>query len=404
MGMGPGFGQRPDERCTRCGRAITPDASFCPGCGVPILRASPPSLTVPTAPPGQSLTSEARPRARTPLAKILFAVILVVAVVGVGLYLLSPDFRGSIQNAVTPSCTVGLNGAAVSVSVQGADAQAQCNSFLTRTTDGGAWYVYSGGQQPAGASICQVNYHGDLITVRDQGALDLYGSSICSGLIDQANGVVPGAATTQAFLAPTQDPAQAYAQASASAAAQARSNITSAASAAQSDIDGLASSEADLSGDVATIPKDLTSMATDVATTLKDRDAVLSEASDGTTDSGTVCSDAASVASDEATVESDLATINSDGATLDSDIYSIQNGISDLQQHRDQLAAARASLPSYADGGPSAADIDAALTKANAAIDAAQQAFSGDLKTAQGYVSTATGYAAKAQQACDAMP
>jgi len=344
-----------------------------------------------------------RSSGRPPLTKILFIAILVAAVIGVGLYLLSPDFRGGVQNAVTPSCTVGLNGAAVSVTVQGTDAQAQCNTFLTRTTDGGSWYVYSGGQQPAGASICQIHYHGDLITVRDSGALDLYGNSICSSLIDEANGVIPGAAT-QTFVAPTQDPAQAQAQASAAAVARARSNITSAASAVQSDIDGLVASESDLSRDVASIPKDLTSMNADVATTLKDRDGVLSEASDGTTDRGTVCSDAASVASDQATVESDLATINSDGATLDSDIYSIQNGISDLQQHRDQLAAARAVLPSYADGGPSASAIDAALTKANAAIDAAHQAFAGYLKTAQSYVSTASGYATKAQQSCDAMP
>lgn len=355
---------------------------------------------VPTVPP----VPAARSSAVTPLAKILFITILVAAVVGVGLYLVSPDFRGGVQNVVMPSCTVGLNGAAVSVTAQGADAQTQCNSFLTRTTDGGTWYVYSGGQQPAGASICQIHYHGDLITVRDSGALDIYGNAICSSLIDQANGGTPGAAATQAFMAPTQDPAHAQAQASATAAARARSNITSAASAGQSDIDGLVSSEADLSSDVASIPKDLTSMAADVATTLKDRDGVLSEASDGSTDRGTVCGDAATVAGDKATVDGDLATINGDGATLDGDIYSIQNGISDLQQHRDQLAAARASLPSYADGGPSSGAIESALAKANAAIDAAHQAFANDLKTAQSYVSTASSYATKAQQACDSMP
>lgn len=397
--MGPGFEQF-GGRCARCGRAFTPDAAFCAGCGLPIGPTFPPTAVAPIVPPGPVVRSSGRP----PLTKILFAAILVVAVIGVGLYLLSPDFRGGVQNAVTPSCTVGLNGAAVSVTVQGADAQTQCNSFLTRTTDGGTWYVYSGGQQPAGASICQIHYQGDLITVRDSGALDIYGNAICSSLIDQANGGTPGAAATQVFVAPTEDPAQAQAQASAAAAARARSNINAAASVVRSDIAGLTSSEAALSRDVASIPKDLTSMAADVATTLKDRDGVLSEASDGSTDRGTVCGDAATVAGDKATVEGDLATINGDGATLDGDIYSIQNGITDLQQHRDQLAAARAALPSYADGGPSAADIDAALAKANAAIDAAHQAFASDLKSAQGYVSTASGYADKAQQTCDSMP
>lgn len=396
VGMGPGVEQNVGGRCARCGRPFAPDAAFCPGCGLPTAPAFQPAMA-----PAQPV---ARSGGRPPLTKILFCAILVVAVIGAGLYLVSPDFRGSVQSVTTPSCSVGLNGAAVSVTVQGADAQTQCDSFLKRTTDGGTWYVYSGGQQPAGASICQIHYRGDLITVRDSGALDLYGNAICTSLLDQANGVIPGADATQAFVAPTQDPAVVQAQASAAAATRARSNIASASSAVQSDIDGLVSSESDLSRDVASIPKDLTSMNADVATTLKDRDGVLSEASDGTTDRGTVCSDAASVASDQATVESDLATINSDGATLDSDIYSIQNGISDLQQHRDQLAAARAVLPSYADGGPSASAIDAALTKANAAIDAAHQAFAGYLKTAQSYVSTASGYATKAQQSCDAMP
>src|ERR1035437_2007865 len=226
MRMGPGFEQSAGGRCARCGRAFDPDAAFCPNCGLPTRPTLPPAAMVPTVPHGPI----ARASVLTALTKILFVAILVAAVVGVGLFLVSPDFRGGVQNAVTPSCTVGLDGAAVSVTVQGADAQAQCNTFLTRTTDGGTWYVYSGGQQPAGASICQIHYQGDLITVRDSGALDIYGNAICSSLIDQANGGTPGAAATRAFVAPTQDPAQAQAQASATAVARARSNINAAAS------------------------------------------------------------------------------------------------------------------------------------------------------------------------------
>jgi len=118
---------------------------------------------------------------------VLAGLLLVIVAVG-GLYLVSPDFRGQIQGAVTPSCTVGLTGAAVSVTVQGADAQAQCESFLDQTTDGGSWYIYSGGQKPAGAVICQVSYRGEMFTVRDQGSLNIYGSGICSNLIKLANG------------------------------------------------------------------------------------------------------------------------------------------------------------------------------------------------------------------------
>jgi hypothetical protein len=74
------------------------------------------------------------------------------------------------------------------VTVQGGDAQAQCDSFLGQITAGGTWYVYAGGQLPAGASICQVTYRGDLFTVRDQGTLDLYGTGVCSYLTALANG------------------------------------------------------------------------------------------------------------------------------------------------------------------------------------------------------------------------
>jgi len=115
-------------------------------------------------------------------------VLLVVLSVGT-LYAVSPDFRAVFDRTVTPSCTVGLNGAAVSVTVQGSGAQAQCNSFLRTTTNGGNWYLYSGGQQPAGASICQIRYLGDLWTVRDNGALNVYGSGICTNLANLANGI-----------------------------------------------------------------------------------------------------------------------------------------------------------------------------------------------------------------------
>jgi hypothetical protein len=162
--------------------------TYCPACGA--------ALATPRSIDGQAAAtvmtaSGARPAPgahRRSLARRLVPVVLAVALGVAALLLLSPDFRGQFFRAVTPSCSVGLNGAAVSVTIQGADAEAQCNSFLRRTTDGGSWYVYSGGQQPAGATICQVNYTGDLFTVRDQGSLNIYGSSICQNLVKLANG------------------------------------------------------------------------------------------------------------------------------------------------------------------------------------------------------------------------
>jgi hypothetical protein len=123
-----------------------------------------------------------------PLA-ILVAVSSLLAALWYG-----PRLIDELGAAATPSCTVGLTGAAVSITIQGLRAQAQCDSYRGTTTDGGSWYVYAGSQGPTGAVICQENYQGNLLTVRDQGLLNAYGTSICKHLIDLINGA--GAITT----------------------------------------------------------------------------------------------------------------------------------------------------------------------------------------------------------------
>jgi hypothetical protein len=198
MTAGLGGGPSAGRWCQRCGSVMSADAAFCPRCGSPQqVLPSPPTYPPPLAyhlPPQPQLVAA---RARNNWARPLLIIVLLVALGAGGLYLVSPDFRGHLQQAVTPSCTVGLNGAAVSVTVEGPDAQTQCGSFLNQTTNGGTWYVYSGGQQPAGASICQVTYKGDLFTVRDQGSLNVYGSAICTNLTRLANGEPIISATPQ---------------------------------------------------------------------------------------------------------------------------------------------------------------------------------------------------------------
>ena len=195
-----------DKWCPRCGAPVGPNPRYCPRCGSPQAAATPQSSYAPPPPAAPQYQPQivyaVAPKSGVPWWR-LAAVFVLALCVGLGaLFALSPDFRGYFVGAVTPSCSVGLNGAAVRVTVQGADAQAQCDSMLTQTTDGGTWYVYSGGQQPAGASICQVHYAGDLFTVRDQGSLNLYGTSICSRLVDLANGIPPPTPTS----APTRKP------------------------------------------------------------------------------------------------------------------------------------------------------------------------------------------------------
>jgi hypothetical protein len=108
-------------------------------------------------------------------------IVAVVAIVLAGILVAVPGATSWLPWSTPPSCSVGLSGAAVSVTVQGQNAQAQCESMLNDPTGGGSLYLYSGGQEPAGASICQRTYEGDLVTVRDTGS-NMYGSVLCADL------------------------------------------------------------------------------------------------------------------------------------------------------------------------------------------------------------------------------
>jgi hypothetical protein len=161
-GWGPsGEGSETPSFCSRCGRPFGVEEMFCPHCGTP-RPVTPPGSTwspdpstsrpaEPTAGPSDRPGRHLRPFLDVAL---VLAIVLVVVVVGL------PAASTWLTQATTPSCTVGLNGAAVSVTVQGSTADAQCASMQQEITDGGTWYRYASGQQAAGASICQVSYAG----------------------------------------------------------------------------------------------------------------------------------------------------------------------------------------------------------------------------------------------------
>jgi hypothetical protein len=182
-GAGPNF-------CGRCGREFAAVDLFCSQCGAARrLDAVGPTPTAPES--GAALASSSAPLAvgqrGRHIRRVLDAAVI-VAIVVVGVLVAFPGVSAWWSQATTPSCTVGLTGASVSVTVQGSTAEKQCEAMLAQTTNGGTWYRYASGQQPAGASICQVHYEGDLWIVRDEGALELYSSSICSNLVKLANG------------------------------------------------------------------------------------------------------------------------------------------------------------------------------------------------------------------------
>jgi hypothetical protein len=97
------------------------------------------------------------------------------------------DGRSLLDRAfalVAPECTVGLSGTAVSVTVAGGGTGA-CDDWV-RSDPANPWYPYAAGTEPAGAVICQGQQSGRTYTVRDQGLLNIYGTSICSALSGQA--------------------------------------------------------------------------------------------------------------------------------------------------------------------------------------------------------------------------
>jgi hypothetical protein len=109
----------------------------------------------------------------------------VVFALGVGAVAYALSNLGSVP-FVNGHCVAGLQGAAVSVTVDGPTATSQCQSFAGQVTDGGSWYIYKSGTEPGGAVICQYTYSGDTVTVRDQGVANLYGTSVCSYVHDRA--------------------------------------------------------------------------------------------------------------------------------------------------------------------------------------------------------------------------
>lgn len=180
------MGPSKEPTCQACGSLLGPNHRFCPSCGASrfgVGNADPPGAQDP-ARNARYPQAQASAQGRVPWRAIAVA----IAVAGLtGLVIFGPRALQAVQTAATPSCTVGLAGAAVSITVAGGSADADCRSIQGTTTDGGSWYVYAGGEEPAGAIICQVTLDGDLYTVRDQGSLNLYGSSICSNLIGQSH-------------------------------------------------------------------------------------------------------------------------------------------------------------------------------------------------------------------------
>jgi hypothetical protein len=182
---------------------------FCATCGSPkpVIGAAPVQVAPvpPSGPPAKPGVSY-RPNP----AHLAVGVVVLVALIYVAAVLWPGNRSGIVPGSNTStSCTVGLNGAAVSVTVEGSSAEAACAQMLTTVTDGGTWYRYADGQVATGASICQTAYAGDLWIVRDSGAFTIYGSQICSNLFKLERGepiTLTTQGTTNPFVVATERP------------------------------------------------------------------------------------------------------------------------------------------------------------------------------------------------------
>jgi hypothetical protein len=112
-------------------------------------------------------------------------VVLVAAVVVVGTHF------WQIGRTIGPTCTIGVNGTAASVTFQGWTAPFVCQQVMDQlvSATGGAAGVVLARRPPAPATTpvaCRYIVLNDTVTVRDEGALKIVGTLLCDGLATRA--------------------------------------------------------------------------------------------------------------------------------------------------------------------------------------------------------------------------
>ncbi|HLZ55563.1 MAG TPA: hypothetical protein VKR06_01335 [Ktedonosporobacter sp.] len=119
-----------------------------------------------------------------PPRRVVILICLLLLVAG-GFWLYWPQIQIGLR-AVEPSCTVGLSGTAAQLTIQGWQAEADCEailngkaSFLGDPNKPENVYAVS---QPQGTILCELDMKGRHLMVRDQGAVTLMGSGLCQEL------------------------------------------------------------------------------------------------------------------------------------------------------------------------------------------------------------------------------
>lgn len=302
-----------------------------------------------------------------------------IATVATGAVIASLVLTGC-TNGLSTSCTVGYAGTNLNITVEGWGAGKTCQDLM-KSAPGGA--AAANGQtplgsgyesSPAGTLMCRYNLSGLTYTVRDSGALNLYGTAACAAL--EAQTPAAQAATKKQAEEEARAAAAAQAQAAADAAAQQRQNaqvaINTAVQVVANDVAVLGKAKDEI--DSALSSSALGSAKKDYAAEQQDAQKARAEP-----DHYTACSDAYTVQSDAYSVQSDKYSLQSDGYSLSSAIKSVQDAMSQIDQDYQALGVAETALPDYQPTElPTQDVVNQAKGAAQSAIDAGNQEYSSE--------------------------
>jgi chromosome segregation ATPase len=293
-------------------------------------------------------------------------------------------------NPLPTSCTVGYAGTNLNITVEGADADATCKELIKQAPGGhnsqdinvGGGY----GTNYTGTLVCRYKINTLTYTVRDQGALMLYGNSVCEYLRQQTPDAQRAAKAAQK---------QAADEAAAKDLANKQAAIDGGAQTLQGDIAHLATAGQMMTDSLKSAPDHLKQAQADLDRTARDYRVALAEP-----DRYTACSDAYTVQSDAYSVQSDQYSIESDGYSEDAAAQSLKQLIQKSDQDFQDLASATSALPSYRTASlPSRSDVDAAEKIASDAIANGAQKIAGYKDQVKSMLDQANQYAAAAQKA-----
>ncbi|HUY23739.1 MAG TPA: hypothetical protein VMV09_00340 [Candidatus Saccharimonadales bacterium] len=316
------------------------------------------------------------------------------------------------------SCTVGVAGTNLNVSVSGWGAGSACQQLIAKTpslTGQGTQETATGGQVNVGQGypvtlsgtlMCTYELDSLTFTVLDSGVLNVLGTAACQYLKSQTPAAK--AATAKASAA------QAAAQRAAAEAATQQAAEEAAQQAAQQ----LSQEESAISDAASTVTSDLASLASDVKVAYAGPGSLVQDAQQAQKDlnqtqadlqkvqivgpTNLECgSDAGTVAVDAGAVQVDLGSIQVDNGTQQGSDQSVASDIQTVDSGLSQLSQAEAALDTVPPPGVlTQSQVDAAVASAKSDVSHGDGLVASALSQVQKMVTDANTYAQQAKNIC----